>query len=84
MISTKMVVKTVCILIQETAAVVWYPIPFSNGNFSTVENVCWRLFFLYLSLEHELEGEPAQEEHQLGQGDQRESAEHGQPATDCT
>lgn len=41
------------------------------------------MFLFHLSLEHDLEGQPAQEEHQLGQGDERKSAEHGEPASDC-
>lgn len=41
------------------------------------------MFLFHLPLEHDLEGQPAQEEHQLGQGDERKSAEHGEPASDC-
>ena len=40
------------------------------------------MFFLHLPLEHDLQSQPAQEEHQLGQRDQREAAEHRQPAAD--
>ena len=57
---------------------------FLNRDFSTIKNIDWCVFFLHLSLEHDLEGQPAQEEHQLSQGDQGEATTQGQPATNCT
>ena len=54
----------------------------NDRNFSSFEDVFRRLLLLHLPLEQDLEGEPRQEEDELGQGDQREAAQHRQPASD--
>ena len=54
----------------------------NNRNFSSLEDVFRRLLLLHLPLEQDLEGQPGQEEEEFGQGDQREAAQHGQPAPD--